>query len=936
MDNPTTRQAGVGAEQHRTDSQHDGATPWRQQLHRLEPLNLPLLPCGAGAEGKGPINPKTGKGLLRWTTARFEVPQILRMNGVVRSVGTRTGEGVLCLDIDGGTAIELALAHGCDPQQAQTWQVHRDTDPLRLKVLWQLSALQQSELGEISAKAHTAPPADGRKGEALEVFHSPGRQVLLLGEHVPSNGFYFWPDGMGPEALAPIPPAWWELTKKIAAGELGLPAVSARTAGKAKGSSSGREWQPADPCPICGRHSGKDRPSSYCSRNRSSGAIRCFHGSTYSPELAHPGALQKIGDRVTGTDGTVYGWCGAEAQGGNHDVFSTFRVHQEREPRCDSPAVLRSEIEDSMVRRRTDHQDGHQGEPTKFTPRPDSTARWGQRRLSPTRARACLERCIWIQASRERNGLRRRARLLRAAADLGLSKYINRQEIAQLVMEAKDQQQGRGFACLSAADRSAMDRPTVEWLLPGIVPARDLTIIGGRPKTGKTRLAMAAAEAVLNGRSFMENPAPQPGTVILVSDDQADGDTADMLDSLNIWDHPRLLWSRHFRLTESDLESLLQVIRQNPGALIILDSLRSIGRSLQFGENDPEIGAMLYDLKAAVVTAGGTLVIIHHCNKADGLTGTEALSGHSAIAGAANSIVTLHYLPDDKGRPLKDAPQRRMVREARSGRPLDLVISPVAGTGRFYAVGTFSDWQRQQQEAGDEEKKIGRMPESQKRVLAAVSAADGWVTRRQVCDALGIDWGVGGRTGQPRGVDDALGALVQKNLLESLSVKGVITYQLSSRRTQIDVTSVNSVTPSHANESRVTDESVTSVTGVTPTDAGFGVSRCSRDARDTEKPCGDWVSRLSRLSREGEGNASPPPTPLPSLTPLPPAEVIEHLLHLLAVAPKVEPHPHTLALGLEAAGLGSFTGKQVKAWIEAIPECNPTTPPDLLDLEAAA
>lgn len=357
MDNQTTRRSGVGAEQHRNDSPQGPATPWRQQLHRLEPLDLPLLPCGAGAEGKGPIDPKTGKGLSGWTTARFNPPQILRMNGVVRSVGTRTGDGVLCHDLDGGTALELALAHGCDPQQAQTWQVHRDTDPLRLKVLWRLSAEQQAELGEISAKAHTAPPADGRKGEALEVFHSPGRQVLLIGEHVPSGGSYVWPDGMGPEALAPIPPAWWELTKRIAAGELGMPSTASSTAGKAKGSSAKGEWRPADPCPICGRRSGKDRPSSYCSRNRSSGTIRCFHGNTFSPELTH--GVLKLGDRITGTDGTVYGWCGAEAQG-NGDVFSTFRIHQEREPRNDSQAELRDEAD-----RQQEAGPAHPGEPGK-------------------------------------------------------------------------------------------------------------------------------------------------------------------------------------------------------------------------------------------------------------------------------------------------------------------------------------------------------------------------------------------------------------------------------------------------------------------------------------------------------------------------------------------------------------------------------------------
>jgi UDP-N-acetylglucosamine--N-acetylmuramyl-(pentapeptide) pyrophosphoryl-undecaprenol N-acetylglucosamine transferase len=67
-----------------------------------------------------------------------------------------------------------------------------------------------------------------------------------------------------------------------------------------------------------------------------------------------------------------------------------------------------------------------------------------------------------------------------------------------------------------------------------------------------------------------------------------------------------------------------------------LDSLRSITRSCCFGENDPEMGSLIYDLKHQITDAGGTLLLIHHCNKANDTTGTEALSGHNAIAGAAN------------------------------------------------------------------------------------------------------------------------------------------------------------------------------------------------------------------------------------------------------------------------------------------------------------
>ena len=38
-----------------------------------------------------------------------------------------------------------------------------------------------------------------------------GRQIAILGKH-PSGGDYIWPDGFGPERLAPPPDDWWDLT----------------------------------------------------------------------------------------------------------------------------------------------------------------------------------------------------------------------------------------------------------------------------------------------------------------------------------------------------------------------------------------------------------------------------------------------------------------------------------------------------------------------------------------------------------------------------------------------------------------------------------------------------------------------------------------------------------------------------------------------------
>ena len=356
----------------------------------------------------------------------------------------------------------------------------------------------------------------------------------------------------------------------------------------------------------------------------------------------------------------------------------------------------------------------------RFSPRPDTQVRWGKVHLPINRRFNALEYCIRSLVGRERNSLRRSARVRECHAALELKTALRLQEIGQLTLEALDLRNGNRFHAFTQDERSAMPPPVVQWEIPGCIPKQDLTIVGGRAKVGKTRLVHSLARCLLCAEDFLGFGAPeQPRPVILVTDDQGDGDTAQMLQQLGIWDHPLLLWSRRFRVTEANLDALLVCLAAHPGAVVILDSLRSITRSCCFGENDPEMGSLIYDLKHQIIDAGGTLLLIHHCNKANDTTGTEALSGHNAIAGAANTILTLHYLVKGN-RLIKDSPQRRLVREARSGPPVDLVVAIDGNTGTFSRLGTYDDLQEQQEQESDLDRaaqRVRKASEKQKEAL---------------------------------------------------------------------------------------------------------------------------------------------------------------------------------------------------------------------------
>lgn len=176
---------------------------WRAYLPALD--GFPLLPCGAGPDGKAPLDPATGRPATGWQTAAYSPSQIAALNGVVLCCGTRTGpdaNGLLVFDLDGPSAIAYCREHGCDPA-IRTWHIVRDTDPDRFKIAFRVPPDLWHHLA--GKRKHTTAP-----GEQIELFFGSG-QIIVLGTHRPSGGFYYWPEGCTPADIIEPPPEWWSL-----------------------------------------------------------------------------------------------------------------------------------------------------------------------------------------------------------------------------------------------------------------------------------------------------------------------------------------------------------------------------------------------------------------------------------------------------------------------------------------------------------------------------------------------------------------------------------------------------------------------------------------------------------------------------------------------------------------------------------------------------
>jgi hypothetical protein len=317
------------------------STNWRSLLPQLE--GWPLIPVGAGTDCKAPVDPGTGKGLKDWQSAAFTPDQIAAMNGVVRSVGTRTGpdaDFVAFIDVDGATAIDFCRERGCTAAQCG-WGIRRTTSKERLKVATKipedLRHFLQNEDGSPIGKVvlNTKPAvydlddegkhkrdANGRlitlePAEQIELFYGTG-QCIVLGEHVKSGGHYTW-DG-SPAAVTDPSPEWWQLITDVLERHFSERRTTARSLCPSEPGAVIHSG-PSHPCPICGRNT-----SSACSlyTNGDRRRINCHEGQSFQP----PTGLQK-GKTIHGRDNTLYAFAG---HGLNSHIggFSKFVEHVER------------------------------------------------------------------------------------------------------------------------------------------------------------------------------------------------------------------------------------------------------------------------------------------------------------------------------------------------------------------------------------------------------------------------------------------------------------------------------------------------------------------------------------------------------------------------------------------------------------------------------
>lgn len=209
-------------------------------------------------------------------------------------------------------------------------------------------------------------------------------------------------------------------------------------------------------------------------------------------------------------------------------------------------------------------------------------------------------------------------------------------------------EKGTGLAIhsISAAELMNREFPTPRWAIPNLLP-EGLTILAGRPKSGKSWLAFDLCLAVARGGTAMGNQQAKQGQALYMALEDSERRLQDrLLQLIQEGEAPGdlLFTTEAPRYDQGGIQALTEWLDQHPDCrLVVLDTLgrfRPSGKG--HGDSYNEETFLLGCLQRLALDRGIALIVIHHTRKANpeaqGGDPLDAVLGSTGLTGVADSI----------------------------------------------------------------------------------------------------------------------------------------------------------------------------------------------------------------------------------------------------------------------------------------------------------
>jgi hypothetical protein len=275
--------------------------------------------------------------------------------------------------------------------------------------------------------------------------------------------------------------------------------------------------------------------------------------------------------------------------------------------------------------------------------------------------------------------------------------WLNDDSLGAMVNTSRPAQKP-DLTLLSARDLLTREWPAPLWIVPELLPI-GLAFLAGRPKIGKSWLALQLVQAVATGGNFLQRQVERGRCLYLALEDPPRR-LAERMRAQGWTDYEAQAdFATVGSLRAGGGEVLAGVIRERGYKLVVIDTL---SRALSGDQNDAQaMTAALIPLQEAAHSAGCCVLLIDHHNKLGAATtgaeddGSEAdpivnLAGTIAKGGIADVIFGMYRTKGKRGAVLavtgRDVEEQslRIVQDAttRVWQPDDNVLKPQLSRGR--------------------------------------------------------------------------------------------------------------------------------------------------------------------------------------------------------------------------------------------------------------
>ena len=250
------------------------------------------------------------------------------------------------------------------------------------------------------------------------------------------------------------------------------------------------------------------------------------------------------------------------------------------------------------------------------------------------------------------------------------------------------------YSLVSAADLLTRDFRPPKWAIPDIVP-EGLSILAGKPKTGKSWIALDFALAVAAGSHALGNIKCAEGDVLYLALEDTERRLHSRIKAvLQGASAPEGLaiateWRRSDNGGLDDLRQWLSTHRAL-ARMVLVDTFQKVrgARRREAGVYEDDYAATAAFKKLADEYTV-PIVLVHHQNKEGNSDPLLSVSGTAGITGSADTILVLQREPSD--------PNAILYVRGRDVNEAELALQFDSETGKWLKLGKGQDWRISQE-----------------------------------------------------------------------------------------------------------------------------------------------------------------------------------------------------------------------------------------------